>query len=125
MKVIIAGSSKANIPFALVRVAVARSQFEITEVVSGKAPGVDRMGERWAHERDLPIQPFPARWRESDGSFDRSAGMIRNGVMAKYADALVAVWDGRSPGTRNMIERMQSYGKPIYVLRTDLEDDEL
>ena len=76
--------------------------WEITEVVSGKARGVDTLGEWWAKsgEKDIPIQSFPADWKK----FKKAAGYIRNAEMAKYADALIAIWDGESRGTFNMIE---------------------
>jgi hypothetical protein len=35
--------------------------------------------------------------------------------MADYADALVAVWDGSSPGTKNMINIMQRLDKPVHI----------
>jgi hypothetical protein len=36
--------------------------------------------------------------------------------MAAYADALVAFWDGASPGTRDVVTRMRSLGKPTLVV---------
>ena len=57
----------------------------ITEVVCGGATGVDEGGYRWAEEREIPIR------------------MIRNGEMAKYGEVLIAFWDGKSRGTKNMI----------------------
>ena len=44
------------------------------------------------------------------------AGMERNIEMAKYADALLAVWDGTSNGTFHMIHEMRARNKPVYVL---------
>lgn len=69
-------------------------------IVSGTARGADYLGERYANERNYPIQRFPPDW-SADG---KAAGFIRNAQMAKAADALVAFWDGTSKGTANMIE---------------------
>lgn len=69
-------------------------------IVSGTCRGADRLGEKWAKERGLRIKRFPADW---DG-LGRKAGHIRNEEMARYSDALVAFWDGSSPGTKGMIE---------------------
>ncbi|MEQ8572021.1 MAG: hypothetical protein RMA76_44275 [Deltaproteobacteria bacterium] len=44
--------------------------------------------------------------------------------MAENADALVAVWDGESRGTRSMIELAQHYGLRVLVLRTDTDETE-
>lgn len=93
-----------------IEAAVIASGFQITEVVSGRATGVDRLGEYWAAIAGKPVKHFPADW-----SLGRAAGHIRNGQMASYADALIAVWDGQSPGTRNMIETARKRGLKVYV----------
>lgn len=82
-----------------------------TEIVSGCAKGVDRSGEEWAKRNGVPIKPFPANWR----LYGRSAGPIRNREMAKYADALIAIWDGKSRGTEDMIEVAREYCLDVYV----------
>jgi hypothetical protein len=84
---------------------------EITEVVHGGARGIDEAAGRWAAYMGLPVRVFPADWT----SFGRSAGPRRNREMAQYADRLVAIWDGKSRGTGNMIETMRSLGKPVCV----------
>ena len=71
-----------------------------TEIVSGTARGADKLGEKYAAERQLPVARFPAEWNK----YGRSAGYKRNTVMADYADALVAFWDGISRGTKHMID---------------------
>lgn len=37
-----------------------RKRIDITEIVSGTARGIDRMGERYAKENNIPIKRFPA-----------------------------------------------------------------
>lgn len=86
---------------------------EIEEIVSGKAPGVDAAGERWARKFRLSVKQFYASWL-AEG---KAAGPIRNRKMALYADRLIAVWDGKSPGTRSMIQIMKALGKPVYIHR--------
>ena len=116
MKTIIAGSRDIE-DFEIVDHAVRSSGFTITEVVSGRARGVDILGEGWASLNNIPIKPFPAKWKE-DGIFDRGAGHKRNAAMAEYADALIAIWDGASPGTRNMINEAAKRGLKLYVYST-------
>jgi hypothetical protein len=70
------------------------------EIVSGAYKGADLLGERYAAERNHPIKQFPADWRR----YGKSAGLKRNAEMAAYADALIAFWDGKSKGTKNMID---------------------
>src|SRR5687767_525131 len=112
MKTIIAGSrsitSKEKV-FLVIRL----SQFNITEVVSGTARGVDSLGEAWAIENNILIRHFPANWNK----YGRSAGYRRNVEMADYADALIAIWDGSSRGTANMIEEAKKRGLKTFIYK--------
>lgn len=110
MKTIIAGSRHITDPTP-VRKAIEASKFEITEVVSGMAAGVDTIGVRLATQSDIPVAKFPPDWRK----FGKRAGPIRNQQMADYADALIAVWDGRSRGTRDMIGKARRGGLRVFV----------
>ena len=94
----------------VVPIAVEQAGFEITELVTGKAAGFDRLGESWAQENAIPIKPFPADWY----TFGRTAGRIRNHKMAEYADALIAITYG-TPGTADMIRKMRTLHKPVYL----------
>lgn len=76
------------------------------QVVSGTASGADTLGERYAEERGYKIARFPADWKK----YGRAAGFNRNVEMAKNADALVAFWDGKSKGTKHMLDIAQRYG---------------
>lgn len=110
MKVIIAGSRGVN-SYESVRQAVNDSGFTITTVVSGTAAGVDRLGEKWASEHGIKIERYPANWN----LFGKSAGYKRNQQMAEAADALIAVWDGKSRGTSHMIDIMRNKKKPLFI----------
>lgn len=110
MKTIIAGSRTIT-DYAAVEAAIAESGFAITEVISGCACGVDRLGEQWAVARSTPIRHFPADWKR----YKRSAGAIRNNEMVAHADALIAVWDGRSDGTRHIINAARREGRKVFV----------
>jgi hypothetical protein len=114
MRVIIAGSRSIT-RLALVEAAVLRSGFEVTEVVSGTARGVDLLGEAWAQARGIPVTRFPADWAR----YGRAGGHVRNCEMVAYArqagGALIAVWDGVSRGTRHVIEYARAQGLQVYV----------
>ena len=79
---------------------------EITEVISGKARGIDTIGEYWAAKHDIPVIPMPADWHPEwkKGQLDRGAGFRRNARMADVGEALIDLWDGESRGSKNMIE---------------------
>lgn len=107
MKVIIAGGRDITIQ-ELVDETVAEFQAtigEITEVVCGGATGVDTLGKRWAESRRIPVKTFPAEWNKHGAA----AGPIRNREMAKYADALILVWDGKSRGSASMKREAQRH----------------
>ena len=84
---------------------------EIDEVVSGTARGVDRLGEYWATDNEINVIKFPANWDK----FGKSAGYIRNAKMAEYSDTLLAIWDGKSKGTKHMIDLMKKQSKAVVI----------
>lgn len=123
MKVIIAGSRNI-IDFALwhVKTAIEDAKLvgiEITEVVSGGARGIDWCGEQYAIANDIPYKVFHADWKR----FGVGAGPLRNVEMAEYADALIAIWDGKSKGTLDMITRMWLLNKPVFVRTVEVGTD--
>jgi hypothetical protein len=109
---IIAGGRDIH-DYELLKEAIQECQFPIATVVSGGAKGVDALGEKYAEENGLNLKIFNADW-ESHG---RAAGPIRNRKMAENADALIAIWDGKSRGTKNMIETATKLGLLVYVKR--------
>lgn len=110
MRVIIAGGRDFH-DYGVLLDAIIECNFNIQTVVSGGAKGVDALGERYAEAADVPLKLYPADW-ERHG---RAAGPIRNAMMAENADALIAIWDGKSRGTKNMIETARKRGLIVYV----------
>ena len=110
MRVIIAGSRFIT-DYDLVVKAVKESEFEITEVVCGAANGVDSLGERYAKENCIKLSYFYADWR----GLGKRAGYARNEQMSKYGEALIAVWDGESKGTKHMITLAKKKKLLVYV----------
>ncbi len=84
-----------------------------TVILSGGARGVDTLGERyWRENRDtIKLERYPAEW----GIHGLAAGFIRNHEMANNADALLALWDGKSRGTKDMIDRAIRHGLEVHV----------
>lgn len=81
------------------------------EIVSGMAIGADSLGIQLAEDNDLVLHEFPANW-DKHGNF---AGYKRNMDMGRFADVLIAFWNGESKGTKHMIEYMKSLKKPVFV----------
>lgn len=120
--VIVAGPRKVK-DYDLVRRAIEKSGLEITEIVSGRAPGVDSHGERYARDNDIPIKMFPADWNKHK----KGAGFIRNTEMANYAKenggSLLVLWDKKSKGTKHMIKEARRVGIPIKLYIIKLPED--
>ena len=114
MKVIVAGSrdiTSYTIVKQVIESALVAFKGRIGEVVSGGARGVDTLGERYAKEMRVPVKLFMADWNTNG----KAAGYIRNGEMADYADALIAVWDGVSKGTGHMIDQARQRHLRVFV----------
>lgn len=120
MKVIVAGSRSigGNRPETeLIQKAMRDCRFDIDELVHGGAKGVDSTAANLFTERyEGEITKFGADWE----SYGKSAGPRRNQKMAEYADALLAIWDGESRGTRDMIEKALDQGLDITVKQVKL-----
>jgi hypothetical protein len=126
MKIIVAGSrsfSDTNLGFDFCETVLAFLQFygifdqrnEI-EIISGCASGADEVGIQFAKLHDLSLKKFPAKWNRHG----KSAGMIRNLEMSDYAGTdgiLIAFWDGKSKGTKQMIQSAHSKGLLIFIER--------
>jgi hypothetical protein len=86
-------------------------RYRVHEIVSGMANGADTLALRLAKDEDIPVKEFPAEWDK----YSVAAGPYRNKQMGDYADELLAFWDGKSKGTKHMIDYMNSLGKPVWV----------
>jgi len=95
---------------------------ETEEVVSGSAIGVDKYGELWAYSNNIDVKRFPADWK----ALGKRAGFKRNADMGKYADGLIAFWDGKSKGTQHMINVMSDLNKETVIVTPYVpeEDDD-
>lgn len=114
-KIIVAGSRSFSDYSLMVRtldrLLINKDPHEI-QIVSGTAPGADRLGERYASETRLALKKFPADWER----LGKRAGFVRNEAMASYADALVLFWDGQSRGSAHMLQVAQSQGLAVRVV---------
>ncbi len=112
MRVIVAGSRTfTTADYPLVKEVCLSSGYWFTSIISGTAHGVDLLGEMFAKEIRVPVERFPADWTR----FGKSAGYKRNEQMAKVADALVLVWDGKSLGSKHMLDIARAKRLIVYV----------
>lgn len=113
IRLIIAGSRTIT-DIYLVKKALVKFKFNpgnVIEIISGKARGVDTLGENIAVEWGIPVIEFPADW----DLLGMNAGKLRNTDMAKYCTHALIVWDGYSTGSLDMIKKMKKINKPYYI----------
>lgn len=84
-------------------------------IVSGGAKGADKLSERYAKERNIPIEVYHAIWRPK-GVYDASAGFKRNVTIWDKSSEGVAFWDGKSEGTKHSFELARKQGKRLLVV---------
>lgn len=82
-------------------------------MVAGCAKGADQIPYRYNSWHGVPIKEFAAGW----DTHGKKAGILRNIEMGDYADALIALWDGSSKGTKHMIDYMNKLGKPARIIK--------
>ena len=82
-------------------------------IICGEAKGADTLGRKYAEENNITVASFPANWKE----FGKQAGYLRNEEMADNADACIVFWDGKSAGTKHMIETAKKKGLQLRIVK--------
>ncbi len=85
----------------------------VTELVSGGARGIDQCAKEYALANGLKLTEFLPNYARYRGG----APLVRNEQIVRYADEVLAFWDGQSSGTRRVIELCEVLGKPIRVIQ--------
>lgn len=83
-------------------------------VISGGARGVDETAERAARERRISRLVYEPKVEENDPRYV-SELHARNDRIIAAADKIVAFWDGKSRGTRSVIDKARKLGKDVEV----------
>lgn len=84
---------------------------EVTEIVSGGAKGIDTCAGEYAREHGLKLTEFLPDYRR----YGRAAPLVRNREIVAYADQVLAFWDGKSPGTKYVIDQCKKQKKTVTV----------
>ena len=74
-------------------------------IVSGGARGADKLGERYARERNYHCEIHPANW-----SIGKQAGILRNIAMAKISQACIIFKVNDSKGSTHMSQHATKQG---------------
>lgn len=79
--------------------------------LSGGAIGPDRHIIAFALTHKIPYTVFKPQWKR----YGRGAGLIRNVEMVDIANMVIAIWDGKSKGTKHTIEYAKGKKLPVYI----------
>lgn len=126
LRVVIAGSREfddfpmlaSKCTDILSSIANTNNDIDKVRIVSGTARGADQLGEQYAKLVGYELSRFPADWN----GLGKRAGYVRNAEMAKFAveddnyGVLVAFWDGKSRGTKHMIDLANKHGLEVHII---------
>ena len=85
----------------------------VTEIVSGGARGIDTCAKNYALEHDLKLTEFLPEYSR----YGRGAPLRRNITIIEYADMVLAFWDGKSSGTKFVIDNCKKRNIPVEIHR--------
>lgn len=126
MKVLVSGS-RSIYDYDFVGGVLNELPWSVDTLIHGDARGVDTMANAWAETENYPINridievhPIPEWVWEQYGS---SAGPKRNTYMIEQADAVVAIWDGESNGTKDTVQKAEAAGMPLRKVVVDIDSD--
>ena len=83
-----------------------------TEIVSGGAKGVDADAKQYALKNAIALTEFLPDYRR----YGRGAPLKRNLQIIEYADMVLAIWDGKSRGTKFVIDQCQKKKIPVQII---------
>ena len=86
-----------------------------TEIVSGGAKGVDTCAREFALANGITLTEFKPEYNR----YGRGAPLKRNITIIEHADLVLAFWDGRSRGTRFVIDKCHAMGVPVRIFLAD------
>jgi hypothetical protein len=89
------------------------SKLDVKAIVSGGAKGADSLGEKWANENGIETIIYLPNW----DLYKKRAGFIRNELIVKESDLIVAFWDQKSKGTLHSINLCKTLNTPCYVIK--------
>lgn len=93
---------------------------DVTEIISGGATGIDTCAREFARARGLKFTEFLPNYKK----YGRGAPLKRNLQIIDYADAVIAFWDGKSRGTKYVIDQCKGRNKRITVYKVGIASDE-
>ena len=98
-------------------------------IFSGGASGADSLADKYSQDRSFMFTRIPARWNDVEGKSEseigksgekrywKAAGAVRNSQLLENVEAVIAFWDGKSTGTKDMIAKATKKGVKVRVIK--------
>ena len=84
---------------------------ETTEIISGRARGIDACARVYALRYGLKLTEYLPEYSR----YGRGAPLKRNITIIENSDFVLAFWDGTSPGTKYVIENCKKRNIPVEI----------
>jgi len=112
MKVAVIGSRKLKIDLSFY------IPKNATEIITGGAYGIDKIAEVYADTHQIKKTVLKPEYE----LYGKGAPLKRNDLIIEYADYIIAIWDGRSRGTKYVIDHSVAQGKPVKVIKIEKKE---
>ena len=84
---------------------------DTTELMAGGAKGVDTCVKQYARENGIPF----VEYLPDCGEYLRGVPFDGNFSIVNDADIVIVFWDGKSKGTKALINYCEKQHKPVYI----------
>lgn len=91
-----------------------------TEIISGGAKGIDTSAKEYALTHGIKLTEFLPEYAH----YGRAAPLKRNITIIENADIVLAFWDGKSRGTKFVIDSCHRLGVEVrvHIVKSDTPD---
>ena len=86
----------------------------VTEIVSGGAKGIDSCARDYAQENNIKLTEFLPQYEK----YGKGAPLKRNLQIINYSDEVLAFWDGKSRGTKYVIDQCRKNNKKVTIQKS-------
>lgn len=82
-----------------------------TEIISGGAQGIDTVAHNYAVQNKIKLIEYFPKYEK----YGRAAPLKRNITIIEHAELVLAFWDGKSHGTKFVIDMCKKRNIPINI----------
>lgn len=89
---------------------------DVDLIISGGARGIDTLAEEYADSKRISKLILRPRYE----IYGRCAPLKRDEKMVDLCDEIIVIWDGKSNGSKHVIDCARKSGKPAKIIFPDL-----